>query len=120
VPLNPQVIVTSEHRPWRTDWSLAKIVFELFKTVVPSPYEMYFREAVLAVRGFLERRECRDDGKEGVGNLKYSELPEVQAEKRHTIDILLTPKKFEWALTFFGTARWTYSISVSPIRAPMQ
>src|SRR5205085_7085444 len=104
-PLKRQVVVSSEHRPWRTDWALAKIVFELFNVVAPEPYKIYFRQAALTVREFLERRKYSDDGKQGLGLFRYFDLPDSQSERCHMIRILLTPQIFDWHLTFFGTAR---------------
>src|SRR5678815_350185 len=97
-----------ESRPWETDWVLAKIVVELSNTVVASPYRSYFAEVVKGVKGFLKKRKCSADRKQGVGIFNYVELPTANAAKQHIIEGVLTPQRFEWTLTFFGTARWTY------------
>ena len=119
-PLNSKVIVSKQSRPWETDWALAKIVLELSKTVVANPYRVYFAEVIATVKSFLERRECSADGKQGRGIFNYSERSASYAVKRHTIEGSLTPFKFEWHLTFFGTACWSYSVRVRPIHAPAQ
>jgi hypothetical protein len=117
-PLNSKVRVSKETRPWETHWALAKIVFELSNTVVTNPYRAYFAEVVRTIKTFLERRACSEDRKQGPGIFTFTELPSKHAARFHTIEGIFTPLRFEWHLTFFGTARWSYSQDVSPIRAP--
>lgn len=69
--LNPQLVVTRETRPWETDWTLAKIIYELSRTVVRRDYQSYFKDVFASVRLFIEKRESSDDGKMGRG---YSRL----------------------------------------------
>lgn len=117
-PLDSRVIVTRETRPWETDWALAKIVYELSRTVVSKEFQAYFREPIANVRRFLERRECSADGKQGTGIFAFTELPVAHSAKCHTIEGRINSRLFEWQLTFFGTARWSFRVDVTPIRSP--
>lgn len=117
-PLDSRVVVARETRPWETDWCLAKIVYELTRTVVSRDFQLYFKEVIATVRTFLERRECSADGKKGAGIFAFTELPSAQAARCHTVEGRLNSHAFEWHLTFFGTACWSYRIEVTPIRAP--
>lgn len=117
-PLDSRVVVTRETRPWETDWALAKIVYELSRTVVSNEFQAYFREPIAIVRRFLERRDCNADGKQGTGIFVFTELPSAQPAKCHTIDGRINSHVFEWRLTFFGTARWCFRVDVAPIRSP--
>jgi HNH endonuclease len=117
-PLDSRVVVTRESRPWETDWCLAKIVYELTRTVVSRDFQLYFKEVIATVRTFLERREFNPDGKKGVGIFTFTELPSGQAARCHTVEGRFDSHVFEWHLTFFGTACWSYRIEVTPIRAP--
>lgn len=117
-PLDSRVVVKKETRPWETDWCLAKIVFELSHTVVSDAYRGYFKEVLQRIRSFLERRECSADGQQGVGIFAYTNLPAERAAKCHTIEGRVSPRIFEWHLTFFGTARWSFHAKAEPIRAP--
>jgi hypothetical protein len=117
-PLDSRVVVTRETRPWETDWALAKIVYELSRTVVTKEFQAYFREPIEMIRRFLERRDCSADGKQGTGIFAFSELPSAQPTKCHTIEGRINPDVFEWHLTFFGTARWSFCVNVQPIRCP--
>ena len=117
-PLDSRVIVTLEMRPWETDWALAKIVYELSRTVVSKEFQAYFREPIAIVRRFLERRECNADGKQGTGIFAFTELAAAHSAKCHTIEGRTNSHLFEWQLTFFGTARWTFRVDVTPIRSP--
>jgi hypothetical protein len=117
-PLNSKVMVSTESRPWETEWVLEKIVVELSKTVAETSYRVYFEQVVNTVQGFSDQRKCSANRKQGVGIFNYVELPATHAAKCHTIEGVMTPKRFEWSLTFFGTARWTYSMDVTPIHAP--
>jgi hypothetical protein len=117
-PLDSRVVVTRETLPWETDWALAKIVYELSRTVVSKDFQTYFREPIAVVRRFLERRECSADGKQGTGIFAFTELPSTQAAKCHMIEGQISSRVFEWNLTFFGTARWSFRVDVTPIRAP--
>jgi len=117
-PLNTQVVVSVDSRPWETDWVLAKILVELSNSVIGNGYRMYFAEVIKKVREFLARRECSADQKQGVGIFTFVELPPGNAMKSHLIEGRFTPTEFKWAFTFFGTAQWHYSLKVTPIRAP--
>lgn len=117
-PLDSRVVVTRETRPWETDWALAKIVYELSRTVVTNEFQAYFREPIAIVRRFLERRDCSADGKQGTGIFAFTELPAAQSAKCHTIEGRINSHVFEWRLNFFGTARWTFRVDVTPIRSP--
>lgn len=117
-PLDSRVIVTRETRPWETDWALAKIVYELSRTVVSKEFQAYFREPIAIVRRFLERRACSADGKQGTGIFAFTELPSAQSTKCHTIEVRINSRVFEWRLTFFGTARWSFRVDVTPVRTP--
>jgi hypothetical protein len=118
-PLDSRVMVTRETRPWETDWCLAKIVFELSSTVIAKAYQAYFREVIAVVQSFLESRECSPDGKRGTGIFTFSQLAADKATKCHSIEGRVDAHLFEWHLTFFGTARWSYRVEVQPIRAPV-
>jgi len=117
-PLDSRVVVTRETRPWETDWALAKIVYELSRTVVAHEFQAYFREPIAIVRRFLERLDCSADGKQGTGIFAFTELPSAQPAKCHTIEGRVSSHLFEWQLTFFGTARWSFRVDVTPIRSP--
>ena len=117
-PLDSRVVVTRESRPWETDWCLAKIGYELTRTVVSRDFQLYFKEVIATVRTFLERRECNPDGKKGVGIFAFTELPSAQAARCHTVEGRFDSHVFEWHMTFFGTACWSYRIEVTPIRTP--
>lgn len=117
-PLDSRVVVTRETRPWETDWALAKIVYELSRTVVAHEFQAYFREVIATVRRFLEQRDCSADGKQGTGIFAFRELPSAQPAECHTIEGRFNSHVFEWHLTFFGTAQWSFRVDVKPIRSP--
>lgn len=117
-PLDSRVVVKRETRPWETDWALAKIVYELSRTVVIKEFQAYFREPIAIVRRFLERRDCSGDGKQGAGIFTFTELSLAQSAKCHTIEGRINSHLFEWHVTFFGTARWSFRVDVTPIRSP--
>ena len=86
--------------------------------MVTNEFQAYFREAIATVRRFLERRDCSADGKQGTGIFVFTELPSTQSAKCHTIKGRINSHVFEWRLTFFGTAGWSFRVDVTPIRAP--
>ena len=117
-PLDRNVHVSWATQPWMTEWCLAKAVFELAETVLRADFRQYFAEAIAEVRRFIEERACSDDGKEGVGIFTFVELPASEVRRSHVIEARMTKSAFDWSLTFFGTAKWSYSRGVEPIRAP--
>jgi hypothetical protein len=117
-PLPPQGVVTGETKPWETDWCMAKITYELSQLLWPLNYRVYCSPVLDELRTFLERRECSEDGKQGVGKFAYDELSTEPPTKRHTIEGVVTATQASWSLTLFGTARWSYSRKLTPLRPP--
>lgn len=63
-------------------------------------------------------RECSEDGKQGVGKFAYKDLSPELASKRHVLEGAVTAIQASWSLTFFGTAKWSYSRKLKPLRPP--
>lgn len=116
--LPPEGIVVRETRPWETEWSLAKICFELSQLLWPPNYREYCAPVLNELRAFLTARECSDDGKSGVGIFTYSESLDCPAKKWHTVEGVVCAFRASWRLTFFGTVSWSYSRELTPLRSP--
>lgn len=117
-PLPPQGEVIWQTRPWETDWCMAKISYELSKLLWPSIYCAYYAPVLARLRTFLTKREFSDDGKQGACIFTYDEALNERASKQHIIECVVTAFQVSWSLTFFGTARWSYSEKVTPVGPP--
>jgi hypothetical protein len=111
------VVGFEEYFPWETEWSLAKIVYELSLLTWPAEYQDYYREAINLFREFLLRREHDMGSKTGKGIFSFVET-NATPSKEHTVDCVMTPNSLEWRLNFFGTAHWQWNASANPINAP--
>jgi hypothetical protein len=117
-PLPAKGAVTWKIKPWETDWCMAKITYELSQLLWPMNYRVYSSPVLHELRTFLEKRECSEDGKQGIGKFAYDELSTEPPTRRHLIEGVVTATQVSWSLTFFGTARWSYSRKLTPFRPP--
>lgn len=111
------VTVTRDQIPWKTEWCLAKIVFELSCLVWPHDYQIYGQPVIQQFRDFLEKRTHDPATGSGIGIFQFAELQATPA-LQHTVSCTFTPTHVEWHLTFFGTAQWTWKADLAPMRPP--
>lgn len=118
-PLGDFDEIKEELSPWKTEWCLAKIIFELSQLLWPPDFREYCAPALEEIRSFLEKRECSEDGHRGIGGLFTNvKLPDEKAAMQHEVEGLLTPDQVRWTLRFFGTAQWEYVADLDAIHPP--
>lgn len=106
--------VIHETYPWETEWCLAKIVFELSVLVWPDAYQFYCKPVIALFRDFLEKQEHDKVSKTGQGIFTFTQ-EDTPPQSKHEIINLLSPRRIEWELRFFGTACWKWSSSLTPV-----
>ncbi len=119
IPLTPEIRYTKETRPWETQWSIAKIFYELSYALWPNVYCYYFGPTLDQWRQYIEKRECSPNGKQGPGIFIHERLAPELAAREHRIEGLVTKDSMNWCITFFGTARWrTHDWRFTPENPP--
>lgn len=112
-PIPSKGTITKTTHPWETQWAIAKIIYEVSDTMLPSRLRRIIHSALQQMRIFLSKRELRK------GIFQHRTLKR-RAEPRHLIQIVMRGSKLRFVCRLFGREQWSLSFAVLRLGAPAQ